>query len=125
MCSVSPALHVLIRFFVNASQQAGVAIVIHEQIAVQVPHAAQNLCEFAWREPECLPKIHRVKVLQALDGTHFAGALAREVHQQLQEHTCSQACDNTFSKALALHQEQQIWQAALASSQHERAHALA
>jgi hypothetical protein len=56
-------------------------------------------------------------------GTQADGDDSQLTRQQ-REHTCSEACDNTCSQALALHQEQQIWQAALPSSQHERAHAL-
>ena len=76
-------------------------------------------------EPECLPKKHRVEVFHALDGTHFPGALTREVQQQLQEHTCSQVCDNSCVKDLTFHQEQHILEVVLATSQHECGHALA
>ena len=75
-------------------------------------------------EPECLPKKHRVEDFHVFDGTHFPGALAREVQQQLQEHTCSRECDNTCAKVLTFHQEQHILEVVLTTSQHERGHAL-
>jgi hypothetical protein len=73
------------------SEQPGVTISIHQQITIQIPHAAQNFGELALGESECFLKEDRVKVLHALDGSHFPGALAWQVEQHLQEHTCRQA----------------------------------
>ena len=74
-----------------APEQPGVAIPIHQQITVQIPHAAQNFGELALGESECFLKEDRGKLLHALDGPHFPGALAWQVEQHLQEHTCTQA----------------------------------
>ena len=43
-----------------APEQPGVAIPIHQQITVQIPHAAQNFGEFALGESECFLKEDRV-----------------------------------------------------------------
>ena len=77
-CSRSPVLSagsrhagITVRsLLLDPSEHAGMALVIHQQIAVQVAHAAQNLREFAWREPECLLEQNRVEVFHALNRTH-------------------------------------------------------
>ena len=101
-----------------------VAILIHQQIAFQVAHAAQNLREFALREPECLLEQDRLEVVHVLNRTHCPGALAWQMQQHLQKPTCTQGGNDACAKALALEHQQQMWEVPLTARQHERGHEL-
>jgi hypothetical protein len=110
-----------------APEQPGVPIRVHQQLTVQIPHAAQNLGEFAFGESKCFLKEDSVKLFHALHGPHFPGALAWHVQQHLEEHTCTEACNNTFTEALPLHHEDDFLEVACAAStsHHEGGHQLA